>query len=147
VIADRGEPLRHSGENTVAKVVHRGQVAVSGLRCTAYLGAGDQAEPLVAETDPEDREFSLMQDVVRVAEVPARCRPPGARRDHRAVELSNVEPVISGVVVGDNDRLHAVDLCQELIQVVGVGVVVVDQQRTHGRPNSHLIAQVGAAAG
>src|SRR5919202_5645853 len=65
--------------------------------------------------------------------VPRVLRPAGPGRDHHVVRRQPGELVPRQLVVAHDDRLLPVDLADEMEEVEGVGVVVVDQQRAHPR--------------
>src|SRR3954452_8607507 len=99
----------------------------SGVLDGAARGA---RELLVAEAHAEDRHAGAPQHVERDAGV-ARGLGPG--RDHHVVELDRGELLPRQLVVAHDDRLLPVDLAEQMEEVEGVGVVVVDQQRAHPR--------------
>ena len=67
-----------------------------------------------------------------------------ARRDDDVVHRQRRELLPRQLVVAHDDRLVAVDLAQQVEEVEGEGVVVVDQQRAH-RPHLHS-ADLGSGA-
>src|SRR3954452_9858757 len=125
----------------------------SGVLDGAARGA---RELLVAEAHAEDRHADAPQHVERDAGV-ARVLGPG--RDHHVVELDRGELLPRQLVVAHDDRLLVVDLAEQMEEVEGVGVVVVDQQRAHQRglhtPDCHpcgsrvrmRVAVVGSTGG
>ena len=82
--------------------------------------------------------------VQRDAEVALALGAPGAGRDHDVVHGQRRELLPRQLVVAHDDRLLAVDLAQQVEEVEGERVVVVDQERAH-RPHLHS-ANVGTGA-
>jgi hypothetical protein len=95
--------------------------------------AGHVRERLVAEADAEDRYPGAPEHVERDADVALVLRAPGAGRDHDVVHRQRRDLIPRQLVVAHDDRLVAVDLAQQVEEVEGERVVVVDQKRAHGR--------------
>ena len=136
VVADHREVLRDPLEQAALLVADAAEPAVHRLRRAADLALEQVAEPLVAEADAEHRDLAVAEDVVADAEVVPALRRAGAGGEDDRVEVPAFQrPPGDGVVV-DHDRLFAADAGQQVEDVVGVGVVVVDQQRPHRCPSS-----------
>ena len=133
VVAHGREALRDAVEQAAPVVVDRAQPAVHHLRRVLDRPARDVGERLVAEAHAEHRDVGALERVQRDADVALVLGPPGARRDHDVVEAQRLELLPRQLVVAHDDRLAAVDLAQQVEEVEGEGVVVVDQERAHGR--------------
>src|SRR4051812_7948989 len=96
-----------------------------------HLSPLHQADPLVAEADAEQRLLATADRFGADAEVVFDIRPSRAWGDDDVVELQPRQLLPARLVVAGDDRFSAVHLCQQLEEVVGEGVVVVDQQRLH----------------
>ncbi len=135
VVADHREALRDVGEEAAAFVVDLADPAVHRLRRALHFSVEHLAEPLVTEADAEHRDLAEAQDVVADAEVVPAARRPRPGREHDRVEVPAFQRPPGDRVVVDDDRLLAGDPRQQVEDVVGVGVVVVDQERPH-RPDT-----------
>jgi hypothetical protein len=91
--------------------------------------AGDVGERLVAEADAEHRHLGALQRVERDADVALAVRAAGAGRDHDVVDAQRGQLLPRQLVVARDDRLVAVDLADQMEEVEGERVVVVDQER------------------
>jgi hypothetical protein len=133
VVADRREGRRDAVEEVGAGVMDGRDAPVHRLGRVCDLAAEQVADPLVAEADAEHGEVALADRAGADAEVRGPLGPAGTGRDDDRVEALEVDlrPV---AVVGDDDRRAPVHLAQQLVEVVGERVVVVDQQRAHVRP-------------
>ena len=129
VVADGLELARNPGEEGRAIVQHGADPAVHDLRRADDAAAVRPAEPLVAEAYPEQRDVGRTDGVRADAEVADVVRSARTRRDHDVLEgeLRQLRPA-AGVVV-QHDRLLAIGLREQLEEVVGERVVVVDQER------------------
>ena len=85
----------------------------------------------MAEAHAEHRDLAAAQDVRADAEVVPAFGAARARREDDRVEVPARERPPGDHVVVDHDRLLAGDGREQVEDVVGVGVVVVDQQRRH----------------
>ena len=131
VVADGEEVLRDPGEQRAVVVVDAAEAPVHDLGRVLDRAAADVREVLVPEADAEHRHLGAAQDLERDAGVPRMLGPSGPGRDHDVVRMQRGEVVPGQLVVAHDDRLLAVDLAEEMEEVEGVGVVVVDQQRAH----------------
>jgi hypothetical protein len=138
VVAHGAKALRDAVEERVAVVEDRADAPVHDVRAGHDAGAREVGERLVAEADAEHRHRGLGQRVAAHAEVALALGPSGARRDDDPVPAAAREPAPRQLVVAHDLRLLAGDGREELIEVEGVRVVVVDEQRRHrtgeGRP-------------
>lgn len=94
--------------------------------------------PLVTEADSEDGNRRLLDDFGTDAEVfrPLGCSWP--RRNDDIVELVEHTHIELGPVVGHESRSAPVDLGEEVEEVEGERIGIVDEQRPdHARP-SHV---------
>ena len=91
----------------------------------------------MAEADPQQRRLAAADRLGADAEIAPPFGPPRPRRDDDVVEAALQQLLPARLVVADDERLPAVLLRQQLEEVVGEGVVVVDQQCQHvrDRPN------------
>ena len=88
----------------------------------------------MAEADAEQRHRRAADRLGADAEVLGAVGPPGPGRDDDVVEVQLRQLRPARLVVADDRRLLAVHLRQQLEEVVGEGVVVVDQQRLQPAP-------------
>ena len=93
-------------------------------------------EALMAEADAEHRDLAGAQDVRAHAEVVPALGAPGPGESTIASKSQRDSARQETDVVADHDRLLARDGREQVEDVVGVGVVVVDQQRAHGAASS-----------
>lgn len=131
VVADRGEVLRQPLEQVPFVVPDRGQMTVPGLRGGQHPAPLAQRDALVAEADAEHRDRGLGEHSGAESEVTFRGRVPGTGRHHHIVEFRKIRNSVRGGVIEDHHRLLAVDLGDQLEQVVRVRVVIVDEQGLH----------------
>ena len=131
VVAGRLEAGRDAGEERRAGVLDRADPAVQRLRRRHHPAAVGPAEALVAEADAQQRRLAAADRLGADAEVALALGPARPRREDDVVELQPRQLVPARLVVADDDRLPAVHLRQQLEEVVGEGVVVVDQQCQH----------------
>ena len=134
VVAHGREALRDAGEHAAPVVVDLARPAVHDLGRVADRATGHVGERLVAEADAEQRHFGPPQRLQRHTDVARMLGPPRARGDDDVVHRQRRELLPRLLVVADDDRLLAVDLAQQVEEVEGEGVVVVDQQRAHRCP-------------
>ena len=133
VVAHGGEALRDAGEQAAPVVVDRAQPAMHDLGRMVDGAAGDLGERLMAEADAEHRHLGALERLQRDADVALVLGAPRAGRDHDVVHRQRRELLPRQVVVAHHDRLVAVDLAQQVEEVERERVVVVDQERAHGR--------------
>ena len=133
VVAHGREALRDAGEQAAPVVVDRAQAPVHDLRGMVDRAAGDVGERLMAEADAEHRDLRALEHLQRDADVALVLRTPGAGRDHDVVHRQGRDLLPGQLVVAYDDRLLAVDLPQQVEEVEGERVVVVDQEGAHGR--------------
>ncbi|GAA3061581.1 hypothetical protein GCM10020254_01770 [Streptomyces goshikiensis] len=131
MVAHGGEALRQTGEDVALVMGDGAEEAVPRLGGGHDLGALALADALVAQAHAEHGHGGGLQDVRGDAEVAGPGRVAGSGGDHDVVEGGQVDAGGGGVVVGHDDRFDSVDLGYQLEQVVGVRVVVVDQQGSH----------------
>jgi hypothetical protein len=137
VVTDSPERAGDACEERGAVVLDGGDAAVHGLGGLIDPSAFHPAQALQAEADAEQGAVAVADGVGADAEVLWSVRPPGARRDDDVVKIEARQLVPTRLVVADHERLAVVHLCQQLEEVVGEGVVVVDQER------AHRVARVG----
>ena len=122
--------------SAVPVVVDLAEPPVHDLGRVVDRAAGRVGERLVAEADAEHRHLGAPEHVERDADVALVLRAPGAGRDHDVVHGQRRDLLPRQLVVAHDDRLVAVDLAQQVEEVEGERVVVVDQERAH-RPHLH----------
>ena len=133
VIANCLELAGDPSEQRRALVKHGAQASVHHLGRRLHLATVHPAEPLMAEAHTEQRDLRLLDRRGTHAEVARVVWAPRARGDDDVVEVQLLQlGPWSGVVV-DDDRLVPVGLGEQLEEVVGERVVVVDQQRLQTR--------------
>ncbi|MDQ1016850.1 hypothetical protein QFZ43_003399 [Streptomyces afghaniensis] len=131
VVADGGEILRQALEQIALVMPDRGEMPVPRLRRGPHHPPLPERDPLMAETHAEHRNRGGRDQPGRDAEVTRVRRVSGPRGDHQVVELPEIRHPVHGGVVADDHRLLAVDLGDQLEQVVRVRVVIVDEQGLH----------------
>lgn len=131
VVANRGEVLRESAEQALARVPDSGEMAVPGLRCGHHPGALAGRDALVSEADAEDGDRGLGEHRGADAEVACLGGVSRSWGHHDVVEPPEVRKVVGRGIVEDHHRLLAVDLGNQLEQVVCVRVIIVDEQGLH----------------
>lgn len=92
--------------------------------------SSDQA--LMTEADAKQRTVAVSDDLSTYAEVGLPIGLPGAGRDDDVVKAERCQVRPAHLVVAQDEGFLAVHLPQQLEEVVGEGVVVVDQQGLHG---------------
>src|SRR5215218_2189485 len=133
VVAHGREALRDAGEQAAAVVMDLAETPVHDPGRMADDAAGDVGERLMAEADAEHRQLGALEHVQRDPDVALVLRAAGARRDHDVVHGQRHDLLPRQLVVAHDDRFVAVDLTQQVEEVEGERVVVVDQKRAHGR--------------
>src|SRR4029079_15146152 len=96
-----------------------------------HLAAERLDQRLMSEADPQDRRPCLRERADRLDRDPGLLRGAGAWRDDQAVGLQP-EQLRDGRLVVPDDPDITPQLAQVLDQVVGEGVVVVDDEHVHG---------------
>lgn len=138
VVAHHGQRRRETLEQSGTGVPDLGQPSVHRARRQVHARAEELGDALVAEADAEDGQPALLDGAPADAEVAGAVRAAGTWRDDDGVEVVDADPRPL-VVVADDDRRAAVHFADELEQVVGEGVVVVDQEGSHG--DRHLLGE------
>ncbi len=136
VVADDREVLRDPLEDPAVLVMDAAEPAVHRFRRAVDLAGEHLSQALVAEADAEHRDLAVAEDVVADAEVVPAARAAGAGGEDDRVEVPARERPPGDRVVVDHDRLLAADPGEQVEDVVGVGVVVVDQQGLHAAASS-----------
>ncbi len=131
VIADRGELPRQSGEQVAAVVADPIGIAVPGSGRGGDRPARREHDALMSQADPEQRQIRLLDQPPGDAEIPWHIRPSGTGGDDDVVEVPQRRTV--GLVVAHHDRIDPVHLGDQLEEVVGERVVVVDEQGANRR--------------
>ncbi len=126
VVAAGDHRGRQPGVDRLAVVLDLGVLAVDRLALDD-LAAEDLDHRLVAEADAEHRRPGLGEGADRLAGDPRLGGRAGAGRDDEAVGAALQQLADLGLVVADHLELGA-ELTQVLDQVVGEGVVVVDDE-------------------
>jgi hypothetical protein len=70
---------------------------------------------------------------------------PGRKNDPVWCEFEELRP--RELIVADHDRCNACNAPDELIKVVGKGVVVIDDQDFHEATTASIVAEVGRSVG
>ena len=136
VVADRLELLGDAGEQRRALVADDADPSVHDLGRVHDVAARQEADALMAEAHAEQRYVGRGDGVGADAEVLRLVGPAGPGREHDVVVVPLGELRPRGAVVAHHERLVAVGLRQQLEEVVGERVVVVDQQCLHVRPGT-----------
>ncbi len=124
-------------KNRLALAVHR----YRGLDGDA---AEDLVQGLVSQTDSQDGNLPVKMGDGRFADARL-VRGLGTRRDAEPVGLKFRNTIKADFVVAKNQDLQ-VELIEELHQVVGKGVVIVDHHQAHQPPSSYEIPCRGGPA-
>ena len=129
VIARHLELVGQALEQPCAAIADRRQLAVHRLGRADHLAAVDLADRLVAEADAEqrDRRPGLGDQVEADAGLVGRARP---RRQHDRLRL-HADRRVDGDLVVAEDLARRTELAQEVDEVIGEAVVVIDQEQ-HG---------------
>src|SRR5215211_6264894 len=143
VVAGGFEGAGDIGEEVGAVVLDLHYAAVHRLWRLRHLSPLPPTDALMAEADAEERLFAAADRLGGDAEVSRRVRAPRSRGDDDVVELQALQLIPRRLVIPHHERLHAVHLRQELEEVEGERVVVVDQQRAHRRGACRLLDPCG----
>src|SRR6476660_5498057 len=145
VIPRRRERAGQSGEDAVAAVIDLGRLAVKHHRRPHDGSAERRTYRLVSEAHAEDRDLSrkLLDERDTNPRLGRRARSGG---DDDPVELSAPRPDLIDCdhVIPDDVHLRA-KLREELVEVVGERIVVVDQQN-HRAPSELSIDSASSIA-
>ncbi len=138
VVARRLERVGQAAEDALTVVVDRRGLAVHDADVAHHLAAEDVADALVAETDAQDRRRGgeAFQHLVGNAGL-ARRAGAGGKDDVRRLQLADL--IRRDLIVAEDPHVQRrVQLAQALHEVVGEGVVVVDE-KDHGVPRSQAL--------
>src|SRR6266581_6336243 len=126
MVARGHEVLRQFAKDGLAIVMDAAGLAVHQRRGAYYFAAEGITNGLVAEADAKDGNLAreLADDVDANAGV---LRLSGTGRDHDALRLFRGDLIEGDLVVAANFEIFA-QLAEELRQVIGKRIVVVDQQ-------------------
>lgn len=136
VIPDRLETLWNAFEETLAVVMDRAHAAVKRFGCVGDLTAEGRCHSLKAQAYAEHRHVCFEKNLATDAEVARVVGMSGTGREDDPVrrEFEQVRPC--QLIVADNDRCNAGNTPDELIEVVGERVVVIDDQGFHEAKNN-----------
>jgi branched-subunit amino acid aminotransferase/4-amino-4-deoxychorismate lyase len=137
VVAHGLELARDAGEERRVVVEDSAEAAVHGLGRGHDRRAAEHSQALVAEADTQKRPLATADRLGADTEVLLLPGPAGAGREDDVVEVQPRQLVPARLVVADDERLLAAHLAEQLEEVVGEGVVVVDQQCCHNGPVAH----------
>ena len=129
MIARGREILRNAGEHALAGVMHFRQLAMHQGRRAHHAAAIDLADGLMAETDAEDRHHRPGA----CDQLEADAGPVGiawARRQHDGLGRLG-QHLVDGDLVVAVDARRGAQFAEEMDEVVGKAVVIIDQ-RQHG---------------
>ena len=104
------------------------------------LRAFNPADALVPEAHSQQRDVRAAYHLRAETEVARVIGSPWTGRDDDVVEAEALQLAPVHRIVAEHDRLLAVDLRQQLEEVVGEGVVVVDQQALQRRQDGTIRA-------
>ena len=130
MIARGGEVLRDAGEHALAGVMHLRQLAMHQGRRAHHAAAIDLADGLMAEADAEDRH----RRPGALDQLEADAGPVGiarAGRQHDGLRRLGQHLIDGDLVVAVDARRRA-QFAEEMDEVVGEAVVIIDQ-RQHRR--------------
>ena len=130
VVAHDLERRGNAREEVDARVPNVRDAPVHGLGRADDLTAEEVAEALVAKADAEHRQTAVEDHAGAHTEVAVSVGPTRAGRDDGGIELVESEVGPRGVVPDDGRRLPA-HLADQLVEVVGERVVVVDEDHAH----------------
>src|SRR5881394_153361 len=133
VVANRLKLTRDAGEERRIVMQDSAETTMHRFGRRHNLCAVQSAEALVAKANAKQRRGRTAERLSADAEVVSSVGPPRPRRDDHVVELELRQLRPAGLVVADDQRLLTVRLRQQLEEVVGKGVVIVDQQRLQRR--------------
>ena len=113
-------------------VVDRGRLAVDELARLPDLAAEDRDDRLVAEADAEHRHRARRRRATAASEIAGLLGPAGPGRDHE-VGRARARAASSIPISSFRRTTHLrPELGEQVRQVVGERVVVVDQEQLHG---------------
>ena len=133
VVAHREEVLGEAREQLGAVVLDAAATPVHRLGRRPDGAPVGHHQSLVAEADAQQRQIVDLERPGGEAEVARAVRTARAGGDHDLGEALDVDLGPVDLVVAHDDRLHPLDQPQQLKEVEGVGVVVVDQEGRHRR--------------
>src|SRR5712691_7652200 len=136
----------YAGEDPLAVVAHQRGLAVSRLGRTHHLRTESDGRALQAEADAERRNTALGRFPRERRGAPGDLRPPRAGRDHEPID-PRVERARQRGIVRAKDANVGAQRTKRLRQVVGEGVVVIDDQHatTRTRTSARLARRPGSA--
>ena len=138
VVANGAEFARDPGEQLRAVVQNGAEAPVHHLGRVHDLRAFNPADALVPEAHSQQRDVRAVYHLRAETEVARVIGSPWTGRDDDVVEAEALQLAPVHRIVAEHDRLLAVDLRQQLEEVVGEGVVVVDQQALQRRQDGTM---------
>ena len=128
MIANRRKGGRQAREQRIAMVMDLAYPAVRRRWRKRDGGAEGVGDSLMTEADAEDGRGGEQDRVAGDAEVAMVLRASGPGRNHDVVEAVIFQIIPGNPIVFCDDGFLSVNLSQELEQVEGEGIVVIDQK-------------------
>jgi hypothetical protein len=143
VIANGLKYSRDAFEKPAAIVMDRAQAAVPRFRAVRDGPTENRGEALKTEAHAEYRYVRVEKDLTTDAEVARVIGVPGAWRENHSVWRKIQKLIPRQFVVAYDDGWNSSDGPFELIEVVGEGILIVDDQDFHRRHNRSSIVAGG----
>ena len=134
VVADGAERIGDAREQAGAVVLDGGDPPVPGLRRPAHVCTVQVRDELVAQADPQDGDAGGGHGLGADTHVLRSQRRAGTRGQDHAVDRLQHQRIPAVPVVGDQQRLAAIHPCQQVEEVEGERVVIIDEERAKRRP-------------
>jgi hypothetical protein len=152
VVPHGRESLGQAEEELLPVVQDAGRLAVPHPRGRGDACPGEEPQALVAQADAEDgRVREGVEHGGADPEVGCMVRTAGPRGDEDIVEPLRPELLQGALVVAEEQGLLAVHFPEVLVKDVAEGVVVVEEEGSHGedgrRARSHGLRERGDRAG
>ena len=101
-----------------------------------HAAAIQTGNSLMAKTHPEDRHIGMQNRIARYSEIPLAIGAPRPRRDDDVIELQLPDLLPARLIVSHDNGILARDLCDQMGEVEGERIVVVDYERGHYTPDT-----------
>ena len=134
VIADGAERCGDPREQTGPVVLDGGDPPVPRLRRVTHVRSVQVSDELVTQADAQDGDAGGGHGLGADAHVLWTQRGAGTRGQDHAVDRLQHQRIPAVPVVGDQQRLAAIHPCQQVEEVEGERVVIIDEERAKRRP-------------
>ncbi len=137
MIANGAESLGNAGKQFVAVMYDFGASPMHWFGGANHASAEVLRDPLMSQADAEQRNLRFRNRLRRNTEIARIFRTSRAGRNDQAVEIEPLDLFPRQLIVPNHDGCALPDAGDEVHQVVGERIVVVDDQRGH--PHLHDI--------